>query len=785
VTLYWLILCFLFLPANSNLNLDAAKYISDSGGYRSLAPNNSLFENISEDRSDPSHSSILEVNTEVEFNEWQSLGGAVRSDSELSVIRNSDGRLGLFVVGTGNDLWHRWQTSPGSSGTWSAFVSLGGTIKGDTNPVVISNSDGRLEVFVVGINNQLYHKWQTAPGSSTWSAFVSLGGTVKDNSNPAVVRNSDGRLEVFVVGINNQLYHKWQTAPGSSTWSGFTNLGGTIGPDTSPTVARNSDGRLEVFVVGTNNGLWHRWQTAPGSSSWSAFVSLGGTINANTDAEAISNSDGRLEVFVIGTNNQLYHKWQTSAGGTTWSAFVSLGEAVKDNSNPAVVRDSDGRLEVFVAGINNQLYHKWQTAPGSSTWSAFVSLGGTIRDDSNPSVAANNDGRLEVFVSGTNNAVWHKWQTVSTGILPTLKDPNLTVEHFSDGMLTPTSMTFVDSNNILVLEKNGNVRLVSNGQLQTEPILQIPVNTQSERGLLGIAGMGNNVFLYYTEAAGTDLRNRVYKYTWNGQDLVNPILLLDLPGTPGPNHDGGKLMIGPDSFLYAVIGDLNRNGKLQNFATGPDPDDTSVILRVSPNDGSPAPGNPLSSDPNNPLSKYYAYGIRNSFGIAFDPLTGRVWDTENGPNVFDEINVVEPGFNSGWEKVMGPIALSGMTVADLVNYPGSHYSDPSLNWRQPIGITDLEFLSSQKLGPSYRNNLFVGDINNGNLYFLTLNAARTGFVLNHPGLSDLIIDDSEERASIILGSGFSGITDILTGPDGLLYVLSYGGGMIYRITQSP
>ena len=115
--------------------------------------------------------------------------------------------------------------------------------------------------------------------------------------------------------------------------------------------------------------------------------------------------------------------------------------------------------------------------------------------------------------------------------------------------------------------------------------------------------------------SGSDPRNRVYKYSWNGQNLVNPVLLLDLPGIPGPNHDGGKLMIGQDNFLYAIIGDLNRNGKLQNFATGPDPDDTSVILRVSPSDGSPAPGNPFSSDTSNPLSKYYSYGIRNSFGL--------------------------------------------------------------------------------------------------------------------------------------------------------------------------
>ena len=124
----------------------------------------------------------------------------------------------------------------------------------------------------------------------------------------------------------------------------------------------------------------------------------------------------------------------------------------------------------------------------------------------------------------------------------------------------------------MVLEKDGNVRLVSNGQLQQQPILHVPVDIKSERGLLGIAIMnttGNNnnkeVLLYYTTIAGEDIRNRVYKYEWNGQTLTNPKLILNLPGIPGPNHDGGKLEIGPDNYLYAVIGELRHNGKRQEY----------------------------------------------------------------------------------------------------------------------------------------------------------------------------------------------------------------------------
>jgi glucose/arabinose dehydrogenase len=83
------------------------------------------------------------------------------------------------------------------------------------------------------------------------------------------------------------------------------------------------------------------------------------------------------------------------------------------------------------------------------------------------------------------------------------------------------------------------------------------------------------------------------------------------------------------------------------------------------------------------MHKYYAYGIRNSFGITFDPVAANLWQTENGPDVYDEINVVKPGFNSGWIKVMGPLSRNtGVNIAnELVNYSGSHYADPVFSWK--------------------------------------------------------------------------------------------------------
>ncbi|HMG38738.1 MAG TPA: PQQ-dependent sugar dehydrogenase [Nitrososphaeraceae archaeon] len=367
---------------------------------------------------------------------------------------------------------------------------------------------------------------------------------------------------------------------------------------------------------------------------------------------------------------------------------------------------------------------------------------------------------------------------------PSLKDPNLKVEAFVSGIASPTSMLFVDENNILVLEKDGNVRLVSNGMLQSQPLVSLSVDNKNERGLLGIEKIGENVFLYATVKDG-QLINRIYKYTLApGPELTNEQEFMDLPATPATNHQGGKLVASNDGYLYSVTGELQRNGKDQNIVNGPDPDFSGAILKTNANDGSPAPNNPFKSDnSNDPINWYQAYGLRNSFGLGIDPVTGALWDTENGENAFDEINLVSPGFNSGWKLTMGPISESGISQDVLVNFPDSNYKDPILSFRNSIGITDIEFLNSDKLGTEYANNAFVGDISYGNLYRFELNEDRVDFKFNDPGLEDRVVDNNKELDSVIFGEGFSGITDIKTGPDGLLYVLSFEDGTIYRISK--
>lgn len=385
----------------------------------------------------------------------------------------------------------------------------------------------------------------------------------------------------------------------------------------------------------------------------------------------------------------------------------------------------------------------------------------------------------------------------------TVGDPTLHAENIiTAGTLSqPTTMAFIGSNDILVLQKaNGQVRRVIGGVVQAGSVLDVAVSNDSERGLLGIAldpdFINNNfVYLYYTESTtdgGTPLGNRVYRYTWNGSALVSPFLVLDLPGGPGPNHDGGIVMFGADDKLHAIIGDLNRNGKLQNYPTGLDPDDSGVILRVN-TDGSGPPDNPFfdpDTDPDNPdpMNRYLAYGVRNSFGMTFDPVTGDVWDTENGPGSYDEINRVPPGFNSGWERVMGPESRNPGHGAFWVA-PGSSYSDPEFSWAVPVAPTAIAFVGSRRLGCALVNDLIVGDNNCGQLYHFELTPNREALVLGGV-LADLVADNtaalrcSLEQGDILFGSGFGVITDAKNGPDGRLYLVSLTQGRIYRIVRT-
>ena len=405
---------------------------------------------------------------------------------------------------------------------------------------------------------------------------------------------------------------------------------------------------------------------------------------------------------------------------------------------------------------------------------------------------------IMVFFNLNNTAYATRALPISEG--PIINDADLKAEVVFEGLSSITSIAFLGPNDILALEKDkGTVQRIVNGKILTEPLLEVNVAKDGNRGMLGIAvSKGEeigptNIFLYFTEAPLGEfpIGNRVYKYELVNNKLVNPILLLNLPAIPGPSHNGGAIMIGPDNNIYTIIGDVGgHRNQAQNQESGGETDGTSGMLRIN-QDGMPVAISPLGDS--EPLNLYYSYGVRNSFGFDFDPITGKLWNTENGEDFGDEINLVEPGFNSGWNRVQGIWTLDGeegMTdIAPvhpengLVDFGGKgKYSPPEFTWRESLGPSAIKFLNSDRLGIQYVNDIFVGDISKGNLYHFDLNKDRTQLFLEGP-LVDKVADADGENEGIIFGQGFGAITDIEVGPDGYLYIVGIQG-TIYRIVPN-
>jgi glucose/arabinose dehydrogenase len=420
---------------------------------------------------------------------------------------------------------------------------------------------------------------------------------------------------------------------------------------------------------------------------------------------------------------------------------------------------------------------------------------------------------------------------------PLINDENLQITQLVDELNFPTGIDFLGENDILVIEKNtGQVKRILNGEILPEPVLDVNIASESERGLLGIAilntkGLTNSdatttnensqeenildnegevkVFLFYTETEDVDngniLGNRLYKYDFIDGKLVNPTLLLDLPFLPGPSHNGGVLDIGPDNNLYLVVGDINREANpeymtlAQNIEDSKLPDGRGGVLRVTI-DGDPVLDDNgvegiLGNGNEYPLNLYYGYGIRNSFGIGFDPVTGILWETENGSNYGDEINVILPGFNGGWRQVLGlsteyeNFKNKEFDRSKLILFDGKGtYYEPVFTWVDTIAPTAITFIDSKIFGEEYENDLLVGSVKQGRIFHFNLNETRTGLDLLSPSaggeLVDKMADVDEELEPVTLGRNFGIITDIEINPyDGKIYVVDGKSkkGKIYQI----
>ena len=373
---------------------------------------------------------------------------------------------------------------------------------------------------------------------------------------------------------------------------------------------------------------------------------------------------------------------------------------------------------------------------------------------------------------------------VKEGTSPQIKDSSIKIETIATGINELTTFAFV-GNDILYLEKiNGDIRLIRDGQVSEKILYHFDVYKTTESGLLGITTKDNLVYIYVSEPLDEEGKipkaNNIYEFLWTGDELVNKKLINTLPSR-NCCHQGGYMVTSPNGEIFATIGDLENiresgiPSKLQNNEDG-GVDDTSIILRVGIDENTISP---MTSD--DPFSHYYAIGIRNSFGLAFDPITGNLWDTENGQVCCDEINLVTENFNSGWALVQGMANENSISVIPKIE--NFEYSNPEFTWDQVNAPTALA-IPGNNWGEKYQNSLFVSDYIFGKIYKFELNDSRDGFVFQDPSLQDLIFHEGDNSDEIIFATEFGRISDMKFGPDGSLYVASHlSNGALFKISM--
>ncbi|MDX1597621.1 MAG: PQQ-dependent sugar dehydrogenase [Marinobacter sp.] len=351
---------------------------------------------------------------------------------------------------------------------------------------------------------------------------------------------------------------------------------------------------------------------------------------------------------------------------------------------------------------------------------------------------------------------------VADGDTFTSDNANFRLETIATGLAHPWSIAFLPDGSQLVTEREGRLRRIEDGELQSQPIQGLPeLVVSGQGGLLDIIlhpdfETNQTLFLSYShKISRKGMTTRVARATLDGNALSDVEVIFEaLPRGTASHHFAGRMAFDRDDNLYIAVGDRGRKDRAQDTS-----DDAGGVHRLTTN-GDPAPGNPFI-DESSGNDTLYTYGNRNIQGMTIHPTTGEIWSHEHGPRGGDEINIIRAGNNYGWPKVTYGIGYSGAIISDKTTMEG--VTDPLHYWDPSIAPSGMAFYTGDRF-PEWKGDLFVGALKMRKLVRLSMENETVKE-------EEDLLQDLGER-----------IRDVRMGPDGVLWLLTDStDGKVYRL----
>lgn len=347
------------------------------------------------------------------------------------------------------------------------------------------------------------------------------------------------------------------------------------------------------------------------------------------------------------------------------------------------------------------------------------------------------------------------------------------VDLVADGLSNPWSIAFLPGGDMLVTERAGRLRRISNGMLEAQAISGVPeVKITVLGGLLDVLlhpDFENNNILYLSYAKGRVADNlsttAIARATLNDNALVGlEDIFIANSWSASPTNFGGRMVFGEDGKLYMSIGERQEETRAQDLM-----DHGGKVIRLN-DDGSVPSDNPFSGR-DDVLPEIFAYGVRSPQGLALNPETGELWENEHGPLGGDEINIIQAGKNYGWPLATFGLDYDGFPFSEAT--AGEGLEQPFMYWIPSIAISGISFYEGDAF-PNWQGNTFVGAMVMGRTP-MTGHIQRITFSDEGVPLArEPILTDLHQR-----------IRDVRPGPDGNLYVLTdQDPGAVLRISSS-